>query len=74
MQQPDTPDLLGVIANVVVDEVVYDDLAPFPDADGNGLVLERDDLSGNGNLATASNSATSTSSKLLKNESIYSAN
>jgi len=60
LQQPDTPDLLGVIANVVVDEVVYDDLAPFPDADGNGLVLERDDLAGNGNLATAWLAATPT--------------
>jgi hypothetical protein len=51
LQQPDTPDLLGVIPHVVVDEAVYDDLAPWGDADGSGQVLERDDLSANGNLA-----------------------
>jgi len=40
--------------------LVYDDLAPFPDADGNGLVLERDDLAANGNLATTWVAATPT--------------
>ena len=45
--------MLGEIPHVVVDEVVYDDLAPWGDADGSGLVLERDDLSANGNLATS---------------------
>ncbi len=53
LQQPDTPDLLGAIPHVVVDEVVYDDLAPWGDADGSGQVLERDDFSANGNLASS---------------------
>ena len=53
LQQPDLPDALGEIPNVVVDELVYDDLLPWPDADGSGLVLERDDLEANGNLATS---------------------
>ena len=52
LQQPDTPDALGEIPNVVVDELVYDDLLPWPDADGSGQSLERDDLDANGNLAT----------------------
>ena len=37
----------------MVDEVVYDDLAPWGDADGSGLSLERADLSANGNLASS---------------------
>jgi len=53
LQQPDAPDALGEIPHVVVDEVVYDDLAPWADADGSGLVLERDDISANGNLSTS---------------------
>ena len=52
LQQPDTPDALGVIPNVVVDQVVYDDLLPFPNADGSGQSLERDDFGASGNLAT----------------------
>jgi len=60
LQQPDTPDLLGEIPNVVVDEVVYDDLLPWPDADGTGLSLERDNLGANGNLATSWIAATPT--------------
>jgi len=51
LQQPDTPDLLGVIPHVVVDELVYDDLAPWPFADGSGLVLERDDVAASGLLS-----------------------
>jgi len=47
----DTPDPLGDIPRVVVDEVVYDDLAPWGDADGSGLTLERAELSANGNFA-----------------------
>ena len=43
----------GEIPHVVVDEVVYDDLAPWGDADGSGLALERADLSANGNLASS---------------------
>ena len=53
LQQPDTPDALGEIPNVVVDELVYDDLLPWPDADGSGQSLERDKLDANGNLATS---------------------
>ena len=51
LQQPDTPDALGVIPHVVIDEVVYDDLAPWGDADGSGLTLQRDALAANGSLA-----------------------
>ena len=40
LQQPDTPDGT-VIPRVVVDEVVYDDLAPWADADGSGPSLNR---------------------------------
>ena len=36
-----------------MDELVYDDLSPWADADGNGLVLERDDLSANAALSTS---------------------
>ena len=46
LQQPDAPDVLGTIPNVVVDELVYDDLTPWPDADGSGLTLERAKLDG----------------------------
>ena len=53
LQQPDAPDNLGVIPNVVVDEVVYSDFAPWPDADGSGQSLERDDLEANGSLVTS---------------------
>ena len=53
MQQPDAPDALGVFPRVVVDEVVYDDLGPWPDADGSGQSLHRDDLDANGNLASS---------------------
>jgi hypothetical protein len=60
LQQPDTPDLLGVIPHVVVDELVYDDLAPWANADGSGQVLERDDLSASGALASSWIAADST--------------
>ena len=53
LQQPDTPDAVGEIPNVVVDEVVYDDLLPWPDADGSGQSLVRDDLDANGNFAAS---------------------
>ena len=52
LQQPDAPDLLGAIPHVVVDELVYDDLSPWANADGNGQVLERDDLTANAALST----------------------
>ena len=60
LQQPDAPDALGNIPNVVVDEVVYDDLPPWADADGNGLSLERDDVDANGNFASSWIAATPT--------------
>ena len=53
LQQPDAPDVLGTIPNVVVDELVYDDLTPWPDADGSGLTLERAELDVNGSFATS---------------------
>ena len=53
LQQPDAPDILAVFANVVVDEVVYDDLAPWPTADGSGQSLQRNDLQASGNLSTS---------------------
>jgi len=38
---------------VVVDEVVYDDLAPFANADGNGLSLQRVDATSNATFAAS---------------------
>ena len=52
LQQPDAPDALGEIPHVVVDEIVYDDLLPWANADGTGQSLERDDLEANGNFST----------------------
>jgi len=60
LQQPDTPDLLGVIPHVVVDELVYDDLSPWPAADGTGQVLERDDVSASGILSGSWTAAAAT--------------
>ena len=60
LQQSDAPDLLGEIPRVVVDEVVYDDLSPFPDADGNGQSLERVEFAVTGNLASSWIAATPT--------------
>ncbi len=48
LQQPDGPSALGVIPHVVVDELVYDDVSPWPATDGTGQTLERDDLSASG--------------------------
>ena len=60
LQQPDAPDSLGDISHVVVDELIYDDLAPWPDADGSGLVLERDDVSASGLLSGSWTAAAAT--------------
>ena len=49
-----------MIPRVVVDEVVYDDLAPWADADGSGQSLERDDIDANGNFSTSWIAATPT--------------
>jgi hypothetical protein len=48
VQFPDKPDLL-VIPYVDMDRVKFDDDAPWPDADGNGLALRRIDNSAYGN-------------------------
>ena len=60
LQQPDTFAPLGVIPHVVVDELVYDDLAPWPDADSTGLVLKRDDVSASGLLSGSWTAAAAT--------------
>ena len=59
LQQPDTPDQLET-PRVVVDEVVYDDLAPWADADGSGASLTRISASANGNLASSWDAASPT--------------
>ena len=51
LQQRDTPDALGEFSYVAIDEVFYTDDAPFPDADGSGESLQRDDLSVSGTIA-----------------------
>ena len=43
---------LGVFSHVAIDEVFYTDDAPFPDADGSGQSLQRDDFSVSGNIAS----------------------
>ena len=53
LQQPDAPDADGIIPHVVVDEVVYDDTAPWPGADGSGQSLMRDDVAANANVSTS---------------------
>lgn len=62
LQQPDTPDPVDptIIPHVTADEVLYDDLAPWADADGNGQSLQR--VAGNvtGNLASNWNGAAPT--------------
>ncbi|MDB4767079.1 hypothetical protein OAG71_05280, partial [bacterium] len=52
LQQPDAPDMTD-IPRVVVDEVVYDDLAPWANADGSGFSLTRNSASVNANLASS---------------------
>jgi len=51
LQQGDTPDALGEIPFVAIDEVLYTDDAPFPDADGSGESLQRDDFGVSGIIA-----------------------
>ena len=43
---------LGVFSHVAIDEVFYTDDAPFPDANGSGQSLQRDDFSVSGNIAS----------------------
>lgn len=53
LQQPDAPDL-GIIPHVTSDEVLYDDLAPWPTtADGGGEALQRAGAGLYGNAATS---------------------
>ena len=59
LQQPDAPDISG-LPHVVVDEVVYDDLTPWADADGSGDSLNRNSALVSGNLATSWNASTPT--------------
>ena len=44
--------MLGEIPHVTVDEVIYDDLPPWADADGTGSSLNRIDGAVNGNFAS----------------------
>jgi spore coat protein CotH len=63
LQQPDTPPLDDptLIPYVLVDEVVYDDLAPWNvSADGTGPSLTRDQIGVRGTLASNRNAATPT--------------
>lgn len=59
LQQPDTPSV-DLTPRVVVDEVVYDDLAPWANADGSGQSLNRNGYQTNGNLASSWDAATPT--------------
>ena len=52
LQQQDIPNPLGEVAFVAIDEVFYTDDAPFPDADGSGQSLQRDDFNVSGNIAS----------------------
>ncbi|MDB4766278.1 lamin tail domain-containing protein [bacterium] len=52
LQQPDAPDMIEV-SRVVVDEVVYDDLAPWNDADGSGDSLTRKSAFANANYSSS---------------------
>ena len=52
LQQRDTLGPLGEFSYVAIDEVFYTDAAPFPDADGSGSSLQRDDLTVSGNIAS----------------------
>ena len=53
LQQPDAPDAGGIFPHVVIDEVVYDDVTPWPAADGSGQSLTRDDVAANGGFAAS---------------------
>ena len=52
LQQRDTLGPLGEFSYVAIDEVFYTDDAPFPDADGSGASLQRDDLNVSGNIVS----------------------
>ena len=53
LQKADTPNLDGTIPFALVDEVLYDDLAPWGDADGTGLSLSRVAANANGTLSSS---------------------
>ena len=52
LQQQDIPNPLGEVAFVAIDEVFYTADAPFPNADGSGQSLQRDDFNVSGNIAS----------------------
>ena len=60
LQQPDAPAADGSIPHVMVDEIVYDDLAPWANADGSGQSLNRIGYGDSGNLASNWSSLTPT--------------
>ena len=53
LQRPDTPpvDQPGLIPGLYEDEVLYDDLTPWPAADGTGVSLNRVDATAYGNAS-----------------------
>ena len=53
LQKADNPNLDGTIPFALVDEVLYDDLAPWGDADGTGLSLSRVAANANGTLSSS---------------------
>ncbi len=69
LQQPDTPDPsdLTAIPHVTADEVLYDDRAPWADADGNGQSLQRiaENMTGNSANNWAANAPTLGSVSLI---------
>ncbi len=65
LQAPDTPDTAGVVPYVTVEEVRYNDRAPWPaEADGSGLSLQRRSLD-YGNSPAAWIATTPTPGRLL---------
>jgi len=49
LERPDTPDPAGRVPYVVVDDLAYEDRAPWPRRDSDGLLLERLQLTAYGN-------------------------
>ena len=53
LQRADTPNADGSVPFALVDELLYDDLAPWADADGTGLSLSRVAANANGTLSSS---------------------